>query len=752
MFEYKVRSEPYGGAKFYSQDVLLFDYAYEGDIDIHCNIDYVSPGFGVIIAEYANDITESENIYIAEITSRNEYRIIKKEHQVQKTIKTGSFLAGKDIVIPSFGLDLSFKFTEDNRIDVYSSSVLLFTFWMDHQIKQYKTGFYSNKGNVLKNCIIYSKTPSEWVHNIWNGRGGRINWIKNGFEIEECAYPCDVECQRLKLEAGRYYFSFECDNPDIEFFVFKASKKIELEYEKNLRGAMRYFSKDTPILITTKKEKEDGSHYYVTESRMFEEIYDPRLDDISSNRWIQDSRFLEQVNILQVDTDGNKYIELSEPSSINLLFRGRWGRVTEIAIKDSAKDSFVATNDSNILVEGGSIIIDSSKIARAELEVTFEAFSEAGSFILESSTEKFFPDDLEVKEGTQHTVVLDVENSVLIVGNVVRKISLNEPILNLLVNMDAVISKFLVTDYSGITKDFLLQKTYKAFIPKTITSPIICLDSVRQPLDLSSDYREVAEYAITTDIFNKYNELKLSKTPIFNSSIKVAGVKEGVTIYHGENLLEENATAFEIIHSNQYVVDYINRVVKLPAKIKNQYKYILVEYEHCDDYYYEFTNYHRELVELESSANIYLDSEVCNVQNALIIYGVPKEAVFLKELLFRVPDKRAINSIDYCTSVYEEIPSEYYSITTANRLILDTSVREQYSYLVIEYLKENSYAVNERDNEYEIDIASSGSGTIICYDGNEYDVTEQFKVLGINIDNAVKDNFIVLQKDKKGDI
>ena len=184
MFEYKVRSEPYGGAKFYSQDVLLFDYAYEGDIDIHCNIDYVSPGFGVIIAEYANDITESENIYIAEITSRNEYRIIKKEHQVQKTIKTGSFLAGKDIVIPSFGLDLSFKFTEDNRIDVYSSSVLLFTFWMDHQIKQYKTGFYSNKGNVLKNCIIYSKTPSEWVHNIWNGRGGRINWIKNGFEIE----------------------------------------------------------------------------------------------------------------------------------------------------------------------------------------------------------------------------------------------------------------------------------------------------------------------------------------------------------------------------------------------------------------------------------------------------------------------------------------------------------------------------------------------------------------------------------------
>ena len=76
-------------------------------------------------------------------------------------------------------------------------------------------------------------------------------------------------------------------------------------------------------------------------------------------------------------------------------------------------------------------------------------------------------------------------------------------------------------------------------------------------------------------------------------------------------------------------------------------------------------------------------------------------------------------------------------------------IREKYSCLVLEYLKEKSYCVNEREETYEVDIADSGSGTVIIYDGNEYDVTERFRALNISIDNAVKDNFIVLDKNRK---
>lgn len=749
MFEFNARTELCDGCRFYSQDFLLFDYAYEGDIDIHCKIDYNAPGFGIVIAEYANDISESENVYIAKITSRNEYRVIKKEHQAQRTIKTGFFLAGVDINIPTESLELSFKFTEGYKVEVYSGSIMLFSFSMDHSIKQYKTGFYSNKGNVLKNCVIISETPSEWVHNIWNGRGGRINWIKNGFEIEECAYPCDVERQNLSLKAGRYYFSFECDNPDMEFYVFESSKKIELEYEKNLRGAVRYFSKNTPILITTKREKEDGSHYYVTESKMFDEIYEPRLDDISKNRWIEDSRFIEQVNILKTDNNGDRYIELEDDADINLLFRGRWGKVTEIAIKENPKDSFFATYDDTVIRKGSSILIDLSKIARAELEVLFGSFTVNRSYLLRSENQKIFPADMGIKEGTIRSMVLDALSGKIYAGDAGKDIIDGNSIVSILENLDAQITRFSITDYDGNTKDVLLQKTYKAMLPKTIDSPILCLDSDGRPLDLSSDYREVAEYAITTDIFNRYNELRLSKNPILNKSIRVAGVREGITVYPEHNVIEESAALFEILSPAHYSMDYKNKVVRLPAKIKNQYKYILVEYEHCDDYYYEFTNYHRQLVELENSTNIYLDSEVCNVPDALVIYGIPKEALFFRELLCRVPDRRAVNTIDYCVSIYEEIPAANYSISTANRLVLDTDIREQYSCLVLEYLKEKSYCVNEREETYEVDIADSGSGTVIIYDGNEYDVTERFRALNISIDDAVKDNFIVLEKDRK---
>ena len=183
MFEYRTRTETDGGCKFYQQDILLFDYTYEGDIDVHARIDYNTPGFGLVIAEYANDISESANVYVIELCARNEYRVIKKEYLDQRTVANDFFDAGKDINVPIKDLDLSFKFTEKYKVEVYSGDVLLFSFGMDYDIAQYKIGFYSSAGNVIKNCIIYSETPSNWVHNIWNGYGGRIDWIKNGFNI-----------------------------------------------------------------------------------------------------------------------------------------------------------------------------------------------------------------------------------------------------------------------------------------------------------------------------------------------------------------------------------------------------------------------------------------------------------------------------------------------------------------------------------------------------------------------------------------
>ena len=101
MFEYKTRTETEGGCRFYQQDILLFDYVYSGDFDLHCCVDYNTPGFGIVIAEYADDISQSENVYIIKLGSRNEYSVIKTEYFNQKNVRDGFINPGKDINVPS---------------------------------------------------------------------------------------------------------------------------------------------------------------------------------------------------------------------------------------------------------------------------------------------------------------------------------------------------------------------------------------------------------------------------------------------------------------------------------------------------------------------------------------------------------------------------------------------------------------------------------------------------------------------------
>lgn len=753
MFEYRTRTETDGGCKFYQQDILLLDYTYEGDIDVHACIDYNTPGFGLVIAEFANDISESANIYVIELSARNEYRVIKKEYLDQRTVANGFFDAGKDINVPTKDLDLSFKFTDKYRVEVYSEAVLLFSFGMDYDIAQYKIGFYSSAGNVIKNCIIYSETPSNWVHNIWNGYGGRIDWIKNGFNIQECEYPCDVECQNIELDAGKYYLSYTCTNPDMEFFALYSSKKIALKYEENYRGAMRYFSKDTPILVTLEKTDSDGKPYLVTETKMFEEIYDPHFDDISENRWIADSRFDEQNNIIKYDVDGYQYIELEEPSTINLKIRGKLGKVTNIAIKKNKNDAYVETTDNNINREGSHIKIDPTKIKTVELEVEIGEIiqptnDEDGSFILKSDETKLRTYDFNIGQFVKQTrILLDTEKQTIEANELTNKY-LRTDTIYLLCNMDAIITKFIITDYEGNEVNILLQKTFMATLPKTVSSPILCLKTDDAPLDLSSDYRRICEYSITTDIFNKYNELKLSKTPILNKGIRVAGVREGIKIYTGQNVLEETAPEFDLLSPAHYEVDYVNNVVKLPQAIKDLYKYILVEYENCDDYYYWFTNYHRQLVDLDTASNIYLDTDYLKVDGAVTVYGIPSDAILKKGQLYDVPNRNAIVSVDYCASKYDEIPGSAFDIFSSNRVIIDTEVRKQYKYLIIDYLKNDSYAINEEDENYRIEIATDEDKVKILYDANELEVTNPYKGLTINTDAVIKDDFIVLRKDR----
>ena len=154
-------------------------------------------------------------------------------------------------------------------------------------------------------------------------------------------------------------------------------------------------------------------------------------------------------------------------------------------------------------------------------------------------------------------------------------------------------------------------------------------------------------------------------------------------------------------------------------------------------------------MDLSDKNNIYLNHKLSDSINTMMIYGIPESSAFRADLLYRIADKAAINSIDYCASVYDELPGSCYKVLSNGRLILEPGIREKYKWLVLEYLKDDSYTVNEREGSYEVDISMSEGSPRLVFDGDELNVTRAYSPINYLTDNAIEGNFIVLRKDRR---
>lgn len=712
MFEYKTRTETVNGCKFIQQDILLLDYLYHSNSEIECVVDYMIPGFGFVIVEDNNDnASTSENVYIIKFGKRNQYQIINREYNEQSIVRDEFILGGKDINPNTQDLRLVFKFTDNDTVRIYAADkneyginieTLLIEYRMPYEILNYKLGFYSNGGNTLKFAAIKTDAPSNWISNVFNGNGGRINWITNGFEIEDCEYDCEVESQGIELDPGTYYFDFKTTNPDIKYYIYPAEQKD----------------------IETK--------------RPLDEILATKEDEVK--------------NILNYE-DGS--FEVQENQKINIKFKGKWRRVTEIAVKQHKLDDFVETDYDSIKREASYIEFDLSKISKIEIEGTVNAIPDTEltetrryNLFLCGST-SIGLEDINIQLGQTVNYVFNTEDRILsVITDKTKNFDVlsdtTDNILRVFHNVDAVITKLIVTTITGDEIDILLQKTFKVTVSKNIKTPIIVTDLNDKPLDLSGSYREVIEESRIIDLFNKYNIIKLSKRLCLTGhNIRVAGLNDGI-VDTSKNTIEELGPDYTLISPNNYLVDYDNNTIKISQNIRDQYKYLAIEYNHCDNYRYEFTNYEREYYNLTEEQNLYVENDICDVTGAVILYGIPKGRKFYPELIYRIPNIRAINSIDYSAEIYETLLSDSYTII-GNRINLNDGVRERYDYLVIDYLKDNSYSINERENYYEVDIATTEDTCRIYYDSNESGVTNTYKQL--NLTNMIQDNFIVLRKE-----
>ncbi len=698
MFEYKTRTEYKNGCRFVSQDILLYDYVYDGDIEVECHVNYNVPGFGFVLLEENENSSLSNNIYVFKLGTENKYQIISKQLSEQKTIKDEYVEAGGNFKLPS-ALTLVFEFTESSKVKIYKAvkdknginkKTLIMAYDLPHLFENYKIGFYSSGGNILKFASVISESPSNWVSNIFNGNGGRIHWIKNGFIIEDCEFDCEVESQLNHLEKGTYYFDFESDNKNIKYYIYPS------------------------YLLDTDKQ------------RPWNEILATKED--------------EQKNIL--DYKDNSF-KLEEDQNINIKFKGKWGTVTKIAIKKYKSDSFVETDYNSIKYNASYIEFDLNKIKKIEMRGTIEKNPQEGKhYVFLRGSKGYSVTDMNIELNKSYDYTYEDNN--IIVNDLTYKIDDKNNKLVAFKNVNGFVEKLVVTYNNGDTIDIILQKTFKITVSKDIKTPIIVTDVNENPLDLSAAFREVIIRRKQFDLFNKYNLLKLTKPIDMNDpDIMIYGTNSN-NIDVSATTIDNFATSYNPISYNHYKVDYLNNSIKLEQKIKEQYKYCIVSYNTGDEFKYEFTDWERQLVKLSNSKNIYLDYEVCDVLEPIIIYGIPKEAIFFEDRLYQITDRGAINSIDSCTNLYEIITEDKYNVGKSRKLNIAKDVLDKYSYLIIDYLKADSYAINEQKNFYKVDIATTKEAIKIFYDSKE-DTVNTYRVL--NLVNMKTDNFIVLKKE-----
>ena len=712
MFEYKTRTETINGCKFVEQDILLFDYIYSGDIAVEFEVDYMSPGFGIVIAEnIVGDISDSENMYLVKFGKDNEYQIVTKQKDRQVTLKNEFILGGTSIKVGTEKLRLLAKFMEGHKLTVSklfqnedgtNNEIEVIAFDFPYELEQFKIGFYSNAGNTLRFAKIESESPSNWVSNVYNGNGGRINWIRNGFQIEDCEYDCEAEAQNVELKEGTYYFDFLCDNPDMKYYIYPSEMR------------------DTGI------------------KRTIDEIIATKND--------------EKKNILDYKS---KSFKVDHDGTVNIKFKGKRGTVKNITVKKNKNDKFVETDYDTVKRDGSwmSFNLDKCKKIEMEIRVTGLPEEQLGQrlryFLFEiDNVSLTFRDIDNIKLDESFKCEFDTESrNLLINGKLYENLkNTTDSWLTILKNVDAEITKMIITPYEGDPIDSIVQTNSKILLNRGIDSPIIVTDLGGNPFDLSSSYREEVIDERRCDVFNKFVPIRLSRTILINNpNIKIAGVNSSSIDKSGETLEETINGEYELISPNNYSVNYELNSIKVDPKIREKYKNLVVEYSHCDNFRYRFTNYEREIYNLQEEYNIYLEKDYCDVPGSVLVYGIPKGATLLKFLLHRVPKGIIDTSIDLCVDKYEMIPTNKYSINNANKITFFDEIRDKYDYLIIDYLKDNSYSVNKTEKFYEVSIATTEKRAKVLYDSTENFTVNTYKKLDLT--DMVNDNFIVLRKN-----
>lgn len=169
----------------------------------------------------------------------------------------------------------------------------------------------------------------------------------------------------------------------------------------------------------------------------------------------------------------------------------------------------------------------------------------------------------------------------------------------------------------------------------------------------------------------------------------------------------------------------------------------------CDNYI--MTNIEREVFE-PSQYNVYkTEYNISENINAVRAYGITQDTIDYDNIY------RVINNINdiglCCNNNYKQIDNKDITISRlTNEIIFNCDISE-YSYIIIDYLKDNSYCINENFDKYvyEIEISSSLSNLKYYFTTNTNIISSDYKI--ISLDNFDDDScyLCIRNNDEDGD-
>lgn len=164
-------------------------------------------------------------------------------------------------------------------------------------------------------------------------------------------------------------------------------------------------------------------------------------------------------------------------------------------------------------------------------------------------------------------------------------------------------------------------------------------------------------------------------------------------------------------------------------------------YRILSDGSYYFTNWEREV--FKTTQTLKLQKKALS-DTDIILYGLKEQGNMDK--LYDVSDEDHVNSIDAVTKRYDSITNDHFAVSGKQEIIIDNEIgRKGYASFIVDYLKNDSYAINEKD-VYEIMVSTNNDDAITYYDMADSGEIRAYKVLDISPED---DKYIVLRRARQ---